>query len=609
MADWFVGKAAHCSDANGGTTWADAKLTITSLLTVAYGNGDRLLVGPGVYRETVTLNGSGGNTYAAGTVDVTNESTAVTGNGTGFAAGGVVAGDQLFIGNFATAADGVGNTTLLFTTAASTPFQTNMEGFMIEIIGEGAYIIDTVNANNSIDLLDVNGVGFPAAGGGLTFYVVSGEGPYEIAGGIAAATLTLSKPWSGPTLTVMTYIIYRPVYLIADTTGVETDGVGGVVRITGTDDDETKTRNEGIYADTRNYWVIRGFRIDCCDSESVYVDTCTYMTFEDLSIMDYTTQGFEISDSTQITIRRTVILGGASHTGYSIDVWAGVNIDNGHILVENVYATGGALNISIADIGGSTIKNYTSGFRSYWNIKVGSVNAGAAVFVHDCLLHFTSYEALDAWALGELVEQHNNLWSNGIDRSANVGTAANSTAYCYLPSLPLLGDGTRWPTVAFFAPSEWEPTRAAAGLYGKNEDMFGVHNEVAQTRRSWGAQHHYPTKRETTVAYGAFAAAQAEPDAMEQQHYWNVQEDRTYTITVQVDLDAGYTGNNPQMTVSQPGQADVVATSTGAKGSWEQLTVTFTTGSALDWIGIFLKSRNTSALANKSVRWQDLDVR
>ena len=484
-----------------------------------------------------------------------------------------------------------------------------MIGYMIEIMTVGAYLIAAVGGAGAITLSDPNGLGNPgAAGPGLDYYVVSGEGPYEIAGGIAAATLTLDKPWSGPTLTELDYEIYRPVYLIADTTGAETDGVGRQVRVTGSDDDETWTRSYCFFADTKDYWIIRGFLATNVDYAHFFLDTCSYITVEDCTTIDAEDYSLDIIDCTQMTLRRNILLGCSGATGAGV-IWihASGDVDNSQNLLENLYIDQ-FWPIRISDDGGSTIKNFSNGFRSYLGISVWSMAVGNAVFVHDSLIHFCDDTALEANVLGEIVEQYNSLFQNNLDRF-RVGVAGNSVDYLYLPSLPLLGDGVRWPMVPFFAPSEWDATRALAGLYPKNEDLFGVHNEVSQTRRSWGPMHQYPTKRETTAAYGSFVASQAEPDAMEQHHVFNVQEDRTYTVTVQVYLDAAYVGNNPQMVVSQPGQADVTATSTGAIGAWEQLTATFTVGGDLDWMSVFLKSRNTSALPNRSVRWQDLKAR
>ena len=421
-----------------------------------------------------------------------------------------------------------------------------------------------------------------------------------------------TKPWSGPTLTAVPYEIYRPVYLIGDLSGVETDGVGGKVRITGTDDDETWSvaRSNVIYATGRDYWFIRGFQIDCCDDMGIFMETCDYITIEDCVFNDIFHYNIDLDDSTQTTIRRCMMFGtGFAQGFYLANIPA---IDNAQCLVENCYFNTGSI-IIIQGSGGVSIKNIDFGFCSVDGIYVTGMNTGQAVFVRCSQLCNQAWavganSAFHAAINGQGISQYNNYWMNDTD-TTNVTVTAEDTQYIRLPALPLLGDSVRWPMVPFFAPSEWEANRASGGLYPANEDLFGVHVETAQTRRSWGSMHQYPTKRETTAAYGSFVASQAEPDAMEQHHVFNVQEDRTYTVTVQVYLDAAYVGNNPQMVVSQPGQADVTATSTGAIGAWEQLTATFTVGSDLDWMVAFLKSRNTSALPNRSVRWQDLKAR
>jgi len=56
VADYYCSK--NGDDANGGTSWADAKLTIQATATVA-ANGDTLHIGQGVYAETVTTGNEG----------------------------------------------------------------------------------------------------------------------------------------------------------------------------------------------------------------------------------------------------------------------------------------------------------------------------------------------------------------------------------------------------------------------------------------------------------------------------------------------------------------------------------------------------------------------
>jgi hypothetical protein len=61
MATYYAGIGGN--DANAGTSWALRKLTIQAAVNVATNAGDSVIVGPGTYRETVTMgtSGSAGN--------------------------------------------------------------------------------------------------------------------------------------------------------------------------------------------------------------------------------------------------------------------------------------------------------------------------------------------------------------------------------------------------------------------------------------------------------------------------------------------------------------------------------------------------------------------
>ena len=612
--DWF------CDGVNGdaagtGTSWSNATLTITQLLALGFAAGDSLFVGPGTYRETATLPAGGATVTALGTVSVTNESTTVTGAGAAnFVVAAVAAGDQFFIGNFGTAADGIGSAGAGYTSAASAQFQSSMVGYMIEIIGEGAYLIAGWTNANTITLSDRDGTAWPAAAGGQTFYIVSGEGPYEVASVTDATHIELTEPWSGPTLTAQVYEVYRPVYLIADVTGANTDGVGGIVRVSGTADDTTDpglyTRANGFVGSAGDdYWHIRGFTVTTHSATGYLFDQCDMICVEDTVGVDNVGGLMLGTDPTRHVLRRAISLAGLAgpilsltHTGH---------IDNSQSVGYDLYAYSGA-GVYVDDVGGTTVKNMTMGFFSDYALSVTGVQVGNSVFLHDSQIHYSFGDAVRSTAAQMVVETLNNYWQNSADLDANVTggppITAPDTAYPYLPMLPLLSGRQRNP-MTFFAPSEWDATRYAAGLYGANLDLFGTHNEVSQTRRSLGAMHAYAVKRSRTQIYDALDGSMYMENAAEKQFKYPVQPGATYTISVQVYTEPNYTGNVADMVVMQPGATAVTATSSGAKGVWEQLSTTFTTGAEIDWIDVVLRSHNTSAVPSYGIYWNLLQAR
>ena len=104
MANLYCGD--NGDDAKDGKTWPNRTETITGMLGKARSAGDRLYVGPGVYRTesrpgisgtVVELNGSGAKVTSAGSIAVTEGGKIVTGTGTSWDPA-VHVGDGLFIG-------------------------------------------------------------------------------------------------------------------------------------------------------------------------------------------------------------------------------------------------------------------------------------------------------------------------------------------------------------------------------------------------------------------------------------------------------------------------------------------------------------------------------
>ena len=171
---------------------------------------------------------------------MTNGSAVVTGSGTSWLANAFAAG--VFQSRvLASGTDGVTNGTATFTSAAGN-FQAGHIGYTIRIGTKGAYIISAVGSATSITLKNPDGSApSPTAGSGLT-YNVGPESPYDILSVDSNTQITLTQPWAGPTLTGIAYETWRPIKIIGDVSGYKTDGIGGIVRITGSDNDTSGTR-------------------------------------------------------------------------------------------------------------------------------------------------------------------------------------------------------------------------------------------------------------------------------------------------------------------------------------------------------------------------------
>jgi hypothetical protein len=62
------------------------------------------------------------------------------------------------------------------------------------------------------------------------------------------------------------------------------------------------------------------------------------------------------------------------------------------------------------------------------------------------------------------------------------------------------------------------------------------------------------------------------------------------------------------MIIKQPGQADRTVTATGAAGSWEQLTDTFTPAALPPYVDVHIESSNTATSGNYGTYVDDMTV-
>ena len=605
MADFYTGP--NGSPTGVATSWATRRDTIAGGLSVAHSAGDRLYVGPGVYREQVTLpQGGEDHDWTGGTVSVTEGSKIVTGAGTGWASGNAQAGDVLFIPWLAQAGDGVGAAPGAGFTSASNPFEASYVGFCINVQTQGSYKIATYVNPGSITLTDVNVVGFPGVGPN-NFYVPSNEGSYEIESVDSDTQITLARPWSGPTCIGLDYEMWRPVYLIGDETGAHTDGVGGVCRITGSDNDQTPVRPHCIFANGESYWTIRGFQVDSTaktnnNGDNIKIDDGEGFTIEDIRSLNPAREHIYLDGiGDRITVRRCAFFGGLASTGIrlsdNVPRWTAVN----HF--ENIYAAC-YLPFEISYFANTTIKNCTNGMGSEHFLETVNVSLGGCVFIHDCEIHYCDEVALEDAVNGQILVDWCNFWDNNGDiANGTLGANCEADNYLYLPDLPRLLDSYRYP-VRFYPPSQWWGV-AFQGLYAANQDIYGVPKPTTDTKLNWGFQQTHYIERDTATVYGGEEASMEHIDARTTQFRIASSGDPV-TVTVFVRRETNYAGTLPKLIVHQAGNTDVEATAIGAVDTWEQLSVSYTPNAQPPIIWASVVTDNTAVGALIATYWQRL---
>jgi hypothetical protein len=598
LTDFFVGPGG--SSGNAGTSWAARKLTITQAIALATAAGDNIFVGPGVYRETVTIGSSGGNSYTTGTVSVTNGSAVVTGSGTSWNsnafAGGVF---QLHV--LASGTDGVTNGTATFTSAAGN-FQAGHIGMTIRIGTKSAYIISAVASATSITLKNPDGSApAPTAGTALT-YNVGPESPYDILSVDSNTQITLTQPWAGPTLTGIAYGTWRPIKIIGDVSGYKTDGVGGVVRITGSDNDTSATRTNCIAVTSKNYITIQGLSLDGSSGNLITLATSTNWIIQDCTWFSCPSTAFSCSGASQanLTIRRCRCMSG----GNQVSLTHTATVDNSAHLVENCLLMAGAgNNLLITRVGGVTFRNNTvvSG-NSAVSISA-ALSTGQSIFVSGNLFQMLT-TALVATVTSEIIEDYNNFINVSSARS-NTGTGANSTAVFALFDSGVLLAGYRLPW-QFGALSPYSTLIAKAGFNPPADDFFGLPRPATNAKNSWGPIQFDPIVCDTATKQ-AGAASLKLPDAGRHPMFVPVTAVST-TISMYVYRESNYAGTNPQMVIRQPGQADITVTDAGSAAGWNQITTTFTPSATSNYVIVEFVSNNTATSGSFAAYYDSLVV-
>lgn len=399
---------------------------------------------------------------------------------------------------------------------------------------------------------------------------------------------------------------------IGDVTGCNTDAVGGVVRVTGSNNDQTGTRAHCVEANAKDYRTFRGFRFDFPtaqlwdidgDSDNWVVEDCVFTTAGNTHMLDVN------GTANNWTIRRCLFYGGSS-AAYLIIFAHGANHTGTHSIVNCLLMPGGEGRcmyfnlVDTVDILNCSILGGDYGVRS--NIAGGVANS---IIVQNCILAY-SRRALFAAAAAQIVEDFNTLFHNTTDRT-NVAIGGNSVAYPPLLAMPLLFSGAEQIS-GFEFPwwfgqlSQWSQVGEITGANPEDYDLVAIPRPPNNASRSWGALQRHDKDRETVTVQAGTASLKFDDAARWQ--IWVPVTDTSTTITVYVYREANYAGLLPQMIIKQPCVADRVTTDVAAASQWNQLSDTFVPDADTTYVVVELVSRNTQNVGAFDVFFDTLVV-
>lgn len=402
----------------------------------------------------------------------------------------------------------------------------------------------------------------------------------------------------------------NPITYIGDWTGENTDGIGGDVRITGSDNDQTSVRSNGIHNSTSNipYRTFRGFSFDTCSNAAIntgsggsnnwIVEDCYFSVFNNYGI------NFTVTTGDHYEIRRCVFEG----NGYGITFYNGIatNVDATTIVENCVFnnssASGGG--IFCWKINNVTIRNCLVMGCNY-GIRATALSASTSITVNNCIVH-ACYYGLHAGTSGQLVEDYNCVPNTSTNPRTNVTVGSNSNSYPPLlePSQLLKGFQFLWN---IFSPSKWSQIARIGGTSEASEDLYGITRPTVSGKKSWGAVQYQPAIREITITKDSSTASLSFPDAGSHQIFLPVTGDEI-TVSVFVYREANYAGTLPRMIIKEPGVSDRITTDTGSASQFNELTNTFTPSGNTDYVVIELQSLNTATSGSFRAIFDELKV-
>ena len=207
---------------------------------------------------------------------------------------------------------------------------------------------------------------------------------------------------------------------------------GGVVRITGSNDDKTASRNGCIFAVNASYRTFRGLALDTSSGTTSLLGAANGSDWTVEECVFQATLGFALCSfagaaQARHAIRRCVFLGHiGSNNSITLSHSATLN-DVGHVVEQCLFVGRGGSCISIQRVGGVTVRNCTF-IGGAAGVRVeAALAAGQTATVNNCIIWQCS-AGLQATTLGELVEDYNSLSANVTARS-NVSVGANSNTY------------------------------------------------------------------------------------------------------------------------------------------------------------------------------------
>jgi hypothetical protein len=272
----------------------------------------------------------------------------------------------------------------------------------------------------------------------------------------------------------------NPITAIGDEGGTLTDGVGGRIRFTGSDNDQTATRTNGIVIASA-FRTFTGIHVDGTTAVGIVI-TAASAIVEACVVSHCGTHGIQFNGTGALNgvIRRVKV---AFCAGSGVMFTHTASVSNTGNTVENFYCcsnSAGGAGISIARFGGITVRNVLL-CGNQFGVRVTNSPAVGQVNTLNNSVIVSNTTGLSAQATTDLTMDYCNVFGNTTAR-ANVTAGANDQAYLPLFVMPLLTLGVTALIEGDLA--SYSPLAAIAGTSVPSGDLYGTTRAAPS---SWGA--------------------------------------------------------------------------------------------------------------------------
>lgn len=327
---------------------------------------------------------------------------------------------------------------------------TYRESVTLGASGGNTYSTGTITVTNGSTTVTGSGTTFTGGNVVAGYYLKTPTGATYLISAVNSATeIILAYAYDGVTTAGASYITYNPIKWYGDYTGANTDGVGGLIRITGSNDDISGARSNSIVATSKNYRHFDMIKFDMTTSSPISMTTCQYWLINRCHFGELTTtsagNATGMITTSGATLAGTTVnacyFGGGWNTGVVVShsstvTGAGVIVQNS--IFQGMASSDGSSQqvsgVTFSKVSGCIVKNCSflscgCGVGVVSALSVGTSNSVVNnLFKDQNGTGGVNPSALYGTTSGEILEDFNTFFNCRTNRT-NTAVGANSVGY------------------------------------------------------------------------------------------------------------------------------------------------------------------------------------